>query len=521
MITIRRAVQPGHAARSLAVEFVLLVIIVALWGSEKRGLLALAVFVRQAIVVARIYLNTGSGRRRLQKLLGEPAKLLALSFLSIIVIGTIFLTFPRSTTDKQGAEFTDAVFTATSATCVTGLAVLNTNNDPASNSGLQSFSSFGQLVIIILIQVGGLGIMTLSAAVVMLLGRRLGMRSEAVLRTVMEEDSRRDIERSIRYIFRMTLVAETLGATILFFRFWTHLGDVKTAAYHAIFHSISAYCNAGFALFGNSLVSFQGDTVTLITIMVLITIGGLGPIVVGALCRWENLKRAPSDTWRQLSVHVKLVILVSATLVVGGTVIFYFFESTHSLKELPLFERLTSALFQSVTMRTAGFNTVDLSEMHRVTFIAVIIMMAIGGSSGSTAGGVKTSTIAVVLMGVRAMVQGRDEVEVGGRTIPKGVVYKAISILVIFMTTLVLGFTMLLILEPNHGFEALLFESVSALATVGVSMGITPKLTLGGKWLITFLMFVGRIGPLTMALAVGERSDHVALHYPEGKIMVG
>lgn len=518
---IERAVHPMTVLRRTAVDIVLLVFVGIFLVAGQRGLLSVTVFVRQAIVLVRVYMATEHGARTLLQLLAQPAKLLAVSFIGVIILGTLFLSFPRATADGKGAPLIDAAFTATSATCVTGLAVLNTNDDPASNSALQSFTTFGQVVLFVLIQIGGLGIMTLSAAVVLLLGRRLGMRSQVVMQSVMEEGSRRDLEHSIRYIVTMTFVIELVGAALLFLRFEPALGDARLAASYALFMSVSAYCNAGFSLWSDSLTSFSSDWYVMSVIMALITFGGLGFTVVAALVERDNLRRTPQASWNRWPAHVKIVLSASFVLTVGGAIVFYFFEFGESLTDLSRGDKLMASLFQSVTMRTAGFNTVDLGALSRVTVIIMVLLMFVGGSSGSTAGGVKTSTVAVVGLSVKAMLFGRDDVEAWGRTIPKSIVYKSVSILTIFVVLFVFGLIGLLIVEPNQPFMALLFETMSALATVGVSQGITPELGTGGKLLVIFLMFVGRIGPLTLALAVGERAGRVALRYPEGKIMVG
>jgi len=520
-LLVRRSVQPWERLRSFAADIILLLVVVMLFGSERRSLLALAIFVRQGLFVARVFLSTQRGDRALVNLLARPAKLLANSFLVAIMLGAVFLTFPRATTDGNGAEVIDAVFTATSATCVTGLIVLNTSDDLRRNRNLQSFSMFGQLVILVLIQVGGLGIMTLSAAFVLLLGRRLGMRSQTLMQNVMEEQSRRALEQSIRTIVTMTFVFEAVGALLLFVRFLPELGDAKQALFYSVFHSVSAYCNAGFSLWSDSLTFWRSDSVVMFTIMGLITIGGLGSTVVAALVHRDNLTRSPQATWSRWPVHVKTVLVVSMVLVLFGTVVYYFFEYDKTLAGMSLGDKLTASLFQSVTLRTAGFNTTDLSQVHRVTLIVMVLLMFVGGSSGSTAGGVKTSTVVVVFLSVRSMLLGRDEVEVAGRSIPKAIVYKSIGILVVFVGLMVVFLLGLLIVEPDKSFESLLLETVSALATVGVSQGITPHLSWMGKLLVIFLMFVGRIGPLTLALALGERRQRGAMHYPEGKIMVG
>lgn len=518
-----RGVATGvtDALRRRAVDFGLLALIILIVILRQRQALGLVVFVRQALVAVRVALQTARGRHWASRLLARPAKLIAASFLALIAIGTLFLTFPRATVDGRGATWMDAAFTATSASCVTGLSVMNTRDDAASNPDLPSFSPFGQLVILALIQVGGLGIMTLSAAVVLLMGQRLGAQSQKLLQEVMEETSRIGLEKNIRFIVTMTFVIEGLGATVLFFRFLPEVPDPGTAAVYAIFTSVSAYCNAGFSLWSDSLTAFKSDWVVMGTIMGLVTVGGIGFVVVQGVTRSGLLKRGPWVAWQGFSAQVKMVLSVSVTLTLTGALIFFYFDFHHSLSGLDRGDKLMASLFQSVTFRTAGFNTVDFAQMSRVTLIAVLVLMFIGGSSGSTAGGVKTSTVAVVLLSVRAMLLGRDDVEAAQRTIPKTVVYKSISILVIFVGLFLMGLFALLWTEPDLPFEALVFESMSALATVGVSMGITPDLSPYGKLIVTFLMFVGRIGPLTLALAVGERQHRVALRYPEERIMVG
>ncbi|MCA9523226.1 MAG: hypothetical protein KC609_19755 [Myxococcales bacterium] len=505
--------------RAVAVEWLLFVPIIA--TVTQPVLFGFFVWVRQFLVLVRLLLNTGWGHRLMHRMQTRPTTMLVYSFVLIIGIGTILLTFRSATTDHRGATLVDALFTATSATCVTGLIVLNTNDDAERNPRLQSYSLFGQFVILLLIQVGGLGIMTLSTAVTLLLGNRLKLRSRHAITQVISDDPEEDMERILKYIFKMTFVTEGIGSIILFVKFQAYFHDVNRAAYYAIFHSVSAFCNAGFALFGDSLCHFRGDWTINLTISALITLGGLGFAVVSALFSTDALRR-PRMHWQRVGVHVKLVVSVSAILIALGTVVYFFADYYHSLKGLPLHEKLLASFFQSVTLRTCGFNTVELGGVHRVTLVVMVVLMFIGASPGGTGGGVKTSTLGVVLLSVRAMMIGRDEVELMGRTIPKKVVYKALSILVISFMILNIFMILLLFTQPHLTFLQLLFEAVSALGTVGLSLGITSELTTSGKIIITFLMFVGRIGPLTLALAVGEsRDEFVDYQYPEGKIIVG
>lgn len=513
---LRRSQNRLAVVRSTLFEWVLLIPV--LMVVTQPLLFGFFVWVRQLLVCIKLIFRTAWGRSLIERIQYKPAQMLVASFLVTIAIGTVLLTFPPATTDNRGASLEDALFTATSATCVTGLIVLNTHDDAYGNPKLQSFSLFGQFVILLMIQVGGLGIMTLSTALALLLGRRMRLRSHRMIEEAVGEHD--DIQGIVKYIFKMTFVCEGVGALLLFFPFFHHFGDGQTAAYYAVFHSVSAFCNAGFALFGNSLTLFQDDWLVNLTVMALITLGGLGFTVVAAVFNRDLLQRR-RGFWRRSGIHVKIVILTSLALTIAGTVVIFYADFYHSLDGLRLDTKLLAALFQSVSLRTCGFNTVDIANIHRVTLIVMVVLMFIGASPGGTGGGVKTSTILVVILSVRAMLLGRDEVEMNGRTIPKNVIYKAVSILVIAFIVLNLFFVALLFSEPHLPMEKLLFEAVSALGTVGLSMGITADLTVTGKVIITFLMFVGRIGPLTLALAVGEREEFARYQYPEGKVIVG
>lgn len=522
VVVAYKAVRRWTRFKKLVPDWVILASAVGALMATANGLAVILAFVHQLISLTRWFGMTARGKSAVQHFLTRPAQLLAISFFALIVCGTTFLTFPRATTDGQGASVVNALFTATSATCVTGLAVLNTNDDAARNTQLSSYSTFGQFVIFILIQVGGLGIMTLSAAILLLLGRQLGFRSQAVLQDIMEESSRHDLEHSIRFIVKTTLLLEAAGAAILFVRFRPVLDDSWTTLCYAVFTSVSAYCNAGFSLWSDSLVTFRTDWWVMSTIMVLISCGGLGFTVLAAVGDGALWRRGPINAWRRWPVHVRLVLSVSFWLTTLGTVIFYYFDFHHALDaELSRTDRWLAALFQSVTMRTAGFNTVDLAEISRITMVCMLLLMLVGGSSGSTAGGVKTTTMAVVFLSVRSMIMGREDVEAYKRTVPKAVVYKSLSILVIFLATYLVGLIAMLAAEPELPFESLMFETMSALATVGLSMGITPELSVAGKLVLVVLMFVGRVGPLTLALAVGDRRRRVAMRYPEDRVLVG
>lgn len=502
----------------LALQGVLLIPVVLLW--QRPSAWALWVFLRQAAVLLEMTAHSARYQRYADSLQRRPANILVLSFALIIAAGSVPLTFPRATTDGQGASVVDAVFTATSATCVTGLATLNTVEDRFEDHSRGTFTPFGQFVILLLIQVGGLGIMTLSAATVVLAGRRLTLKSHALMQSLMDETSAAALKRAFRDILGMTLVIEAVGAVILFFRFREVTHDTLQAAWQGAFHSVSAFCNAGFSLYGDSLASFRGDATVNLTHAGLIVLGGLGFTVITALAR--AARRQPGGGgWKKLPLQVRMVTTVTLGLIVAGTILYFFLEYDHSLKGLPLGQKLLASFFQSVTLRTAGFNTVDMSSLSRAMLLVAALFMFVGASPSSTGGGIKTTTLGVLFMSVRASLLGRPTVEVGRRTIPQEVVTRAIAIVSIASAVLVAGLTLLVVTEPTIPLDRLLFEAVSALGTVGLSMNVTPELSTAGRVIIIALMFIGRVGPLTIALAVGQRDQSRAFRYPEARLVVG
>jgi trk system potassium uptake protein TrkH len=520
---LRLASDP-HRLRYLArtaPETILLVLLVFALG--RPGLWAALAFARQAMVVARLATSTERYRRFMESLQARPAQMLALSFMAIIGVGSLLLTFPRATTDGLGAGWVDALFTATSATCVTGLATLNTVADSFADASRQTFSPFGQAVILLLIQVGALGIMTLSAATIILAGRRLSLRSARLMQEILDESSTSALKSAIRSIFVMTFAVELIGAAALYPRFAELTDSSLNAAWLSVFHAISAFCNAGFSLFGDSLASYRGDLWLNTVHAVLIILGGLGFTVITALIAPKTWRHGGAGFWRSLPLQARLVLIMTAILLTAGTISFYFFEFDHSLAGLPVREKLIASAFQSVSFRTAGFNTVDLGSISRPMLLIGCLLMFIGASPGSTAGGVKTTTVAILFMSIRASLMGHAHVEVGRRTIPPAVVTRSVSIVIMAGTVLLLGFTALLLTQPHMPFDALLFETVSALATVGLSMGVTPQLTAVGKLILVCLMFVGRLGPLTVAFAAGNASGQAyrGFRYVEGKVIVG
>lgn len=469
------------------------------------------VVLRQAIIIAQWF--TGSRRFAgfLRQLREEPVRLLALSFLGLIAVGTLLLTFPTATATGRVTNVVDALFTATSATCVTGLIVRDT---PVY------WSRFGQLVILCLLQFGALGIMTFSASLAVVFGRRLGMTERKSVTTMIGEARDRDIARVLRYILLLTLLAESAGALLLFVRFLPDFARPAEAFYCAAFHSVSAFCNAGFSVFSDSLVRYRGDVAVNLTVMSLVVTGGLGFIVVRELLNRGTLRHGPLHSLRRLSVHARLVLWTSGILLVAGTIVFFFAEYNNALAGMPLGTKLLTSAFQAVTPRTAGFNTAPIGMLSPVTLFLWTMLMFIGASPGGTGGGIKTSTVAVLFLAVRNRVLGREDVDYGRRLVPKDIVYRATAIAAVSVGIVTFFFALLLVFE-RAPFQAILFETVSAFGTVGLSTGLTPHLSGPGKVAVTALMYIGRLGPLTLALAMRSRRSRTPIGYPDARVMVG
>ncbi|MBN2538116.1 Trk family potassium uptake protein [candidate division WOR-3 bacterium] len=469
------------------------------------------VILRQAVIVFQWFAGSPRFAGFLRRLRLQPVRLLALSFLGMVVVGTLLLTFPAATAHGRVTGFTDALFTATSATCVTGLIVRDT---PVY------WSRFGQVVILCLLQLGGLGIMTFSSSMAVVFGRRLGMTERKSLSTMIGEARDQDIARMLRYILGFTLLAEAVGALLLFVRFLPDFARPSEALYCAVFHSVSAFCNAGFSVFSDSLVRYRGDLAVNFAVITLVLTGGLGFVVVRELLNRDTLRRGPLSTLRRLSVHARLVLWTSGLLLVGGTVVFFFAEYNGALGGMKLGTKLLASAFQAVTPRTAGFNTADISALRPVTLLLWSVLMFIGASPGGTGGGIKTSTVAVLFLAVRNRVLGREDVDVGRRLVMKDIVYRATSIAAVSAGIVTFFFAVLLVTEQAP-FQAILFETVSAFGTVGLSTGLTPGLSGPGKIAVTALMYIGRLGPLTLALAMRTRQGKLPVAYPEARVMVG
>lgn len=430
----------------------------------------------------------------------KSTHLMIFSFLCVIGIGTFLLRLPQATASGENLNFIDALFTATSATCVTGLIVRDTGT---------YFSLFGQLVILALIQAGGLGIMTFSVTLALAMGRGMGKRHQFVMRDILDYDSLAGISELAKFIFKMTLFFELIGGTLLFFSWSFASGYSVTVLYQAFFHAVSGFCNAGFSLFSNSLQGFRADPATNVIMASLIIIGGLGFIVVYDLCH------------RRFKSQSKMVLVITLALLAAGTAFIYLTEQNNALAGLPLGEKLLASFFQSVTARTAGFNTIPTSGLRSASLFFIVILMFIGASSGGTGGGIKTNTLGIVIKMVMSAIRNRPRVELFRRTIPFNVIRKAVAILMIGIFVLSGFFISLLLTQENGSFRDILFEATSAFGTVGLSTGMTAELNLAGRALVVALMFIGRLGPLTIALALTRKRPEVNYEYAEERVMVG
>lgn len=434
----------------------------------------------------------------------HPALLTCASFAGLILLGTLLLSFPASAAPGARIDPLDALFTATSAACVTGLVVLDTPT---------AFSGWGHAALLLLIQAGGLNIMVLSTFAALALGRRLGLRGELALGQVLDLPVHRTATQLAVFIVVSTLAIEAVGAVLLGLWFAADGAPGLEAAWLGLFHAVSAFCNAGFALRSDSLVGLQRDPFALGVVGALVVLGGLGFSVMATA--WLRLRgeRVPP------SLQVRLVLAVSTGLLALGAGAFALLEWDASLAGLGPLDKLTNALFQSAVARTAGFNSVDLGALERSTLLVVCALMLIGASPGSTGGGIKTTTFAVLVGTVLSAVRGGAPIVLFGRTIPVALAYRSAAV---FLATAAVGFAGLLALLVTQPlpFEQLLFEVCSALGTVGLSVGATGALDAPGKLVVIALMFAGRVGPLTLVLLLG-RPAQARVGYPDARLMIG
>ncbi|MBN1276994.1 MAG: ATPase [Deltaproteobacteria bacterium] len=453
-------------------------------------------------------------RKRILKL--HPATLILLSFLLVIIIGTLLLKLPVST---RGGHITwiDALFTSTSAVCVTGLIVVDTGS---------FFTLFGQSVILILIQIGGLGVMTISVAMFRWIGKSISFRHRMVMQDVFAHTPREDILGLVKSTIFFTLGAEILG-TIFLSIYWGQRLPFLNAVYTALFHSISAFCNAGFSLFSDSMSKY-GSSIFLNTVMcLLIVIGGIGFPVLYDVQSWFKIQK---NKRLRLSVQTKTVLVTTILLIAGGAIMFAFLEH-HTLDEsASLSHRILISIFQSITCRTAGFNTVDIGSLRDVTLFLMIFLMFIGASPGSCGGGVKTTTLALISAFTLSKIRGKKRVNIFKKSIPVEAVNRSISlILVSFCVIGIILFMLLMDESPGphnisdnpRSFLAYFFETVSAFGTVGLSMGVTPELSTWSKLWLNITMIIGRVGVLTFSYIIVSNRSANGIEYSEENLMIG
>ena len=443
--------------------------------------------------------NLFRGRRRL-----TSAQIIMFGFLGAILVGALLLSLPFATTSGHRAPFQDALFTATSAVCVTGLIVRDTAT---------YWSSFGQGVILLLIQVGGMGVITVAAAIAMISGRKIGLMQRSTMQEAISAPQVGGIVRLTGFILKATFGIELLGAALLAPVFCRDFGPLR-GLWMAVFHSVSAFCNAGFDLMGvrspySSLTSYEAQPVVNLVVVALIVIGGLGFLT------WDDIR---SNGWhfRRYRMQSKVILTVTAALVVLPAVYFFFLE----FEDLPLKERIFCSLFQSVTPRTAGFNTADLTALSETGQWVLTALMLTGGSPGSTAGGMKTTTLAVLLLCAFSVFRRKSSPNVFGRRISDETVKNAATIFILYITLFLLG-GMIISRVEGLPMGACLFETASAIGTVGLTLGLTP--TLGGvsRLILMGLMFFGRVGGLTLIFAAVSGSGQQVSRLPQEKITVG
>lgn len=453
-----------------------------------------------------------------------PAHIITFSFLAIILIGATLLVLPISSQDGQSIGALNALFTATSAVCVTGLVVVNT---------LTHWTIFGKIVILILIQVGALGFMSLFTLVLIVLGRKITLRERILIQESFNLSTFKGIVKFLKTIIAGTFIIESIGAVILSIKFIPVYGFLN-GIFKGIFHSISAFCNAGFDILGPvSLMDYSSDYTVNITIMILVIIGGLGFSVWLDLAQYlkHKIKVLKDEKVSRLNMtlHTKLTLVITLVLIVSGAIGIFVLEYTNkdTLQGLRFDHKILSSLFQSITLRTAGFDAIGQGALNDGSKFFSILLMAIGGSPGGTAGGIKTVTVGALVLAVLAVIKGKDQITAFKKHISFNTVQKALAVILMMLSLIFVATIVLCMTEKNtlqdFSFIDILFEVTSALATVGLSTGVTDNLSAVGRIIIIICMFVGRLGPITVALALSfkKRSKVNSIHYPEEKILVG
>lgn len=436
-----------------------------------------------------------------------PPKILSLGFVVLIASGTVLLSLPAASTGGR-ISFIDALFMATSATCVTGLAVVDTGTQ---------LTVFGQIVLLILFQFGGLGFVTMATLITLVLNKRISLKERLLLQESMNQNSIQGIVKLIRRVLIYSLIIQLSGAILLAVRFMLDMPFGK-ALYYGLFHSISIFNNAGFDLFGDVHGPFSGltryveDPIVNITSMLLIFLGGIGFIVLSDVIDFPKRRR--------LTLHSKVVLATSAILIVLGAAVFFWLELNSTLKPLHAGGKVMASFLQAITPRSGGVTTIEIPLLRESTQFLMILLMFIGAAPGSTGGGIKITTFAILVSTAYARLRGKEDIVMFRHRIAKENVYRAITMTLLSLMLVVLA-TMLLSVTESADFLTVLFEAVSAFGTSGITMGLTTELTTIGKVLVILLMFVGRTGPLTLAYALKPKNSKELYRYPEGNITIG
>lgn len=455
-------------------------------------------------------------RRHRRKKEFTTTRIIALGFLGTIVIGTLLLMLPVSAASGEMTNFIDSLFTATTSVCVTGLVTVPT---------YAHWSVFGQVVIALLAQVGGLGVITFTMLFLMALGKRIGLKQRLLIQDAYNLDTIQGMVILIKKILKGTLIVEGAGALLYMTVFIPEFGWI--GIWKSVFNAISAFCNAGMDVLGpDSLAPYVANPIVNITTMLLIILGGIGfPVwwsVLDMLCRRRRKHRTLFTGAHHLPLHTKMVLFMTLSLIVGGALLIFLLEynNPETLGNLPWWQKIQAALFQSVTTRTAGFLTISQAGLRKATAMICCLLMFIGGSPSGTAGGVKTTTVAILVLTVISIIKGRNDTEMFGRKINGDLVRRALSIFMVSFGVMLLAVVALAIVQPGE-FMDCLFEVISAIATVGLTRDFTTELTVAGRIIIIVTMYIGRIGPISLALFFNSRRFVNLKTYPEEKVGVG
>jgi len=441
---------------------------------------------------------------------GSPALATLSSFSMVIIFGAMLLTLPVCTVSIEKVSFIDSLFIATSATCVTGLSTVDIGS---------YYTRFGQLIVLLLIQTGGIGIITMAISLPIIMGSQTTFSSVMTIKDITGVRTVREVLGVIRAVVFSTLLVELVGAVLLYFSD-SSIESIPLRIFSSIFHSVSAFCNAGFSIFPDNLLAYSNNFSYISVIMLLVVLGGLGFPVMASLFYWLK-DRVVAKRHSSFSFHSKIVLSTTLLLIVSGMLMFLILEWNNTLGGLDFSEKLVNSLFLSITPRTAGFNTTDISSMTKPAIIITIILMFIGASPSSTGGGIKTTTFATMLFSLKALIRNREEVEAFRRTIPINSIYKALNVAFISIIIISVSIFTLSITEKDKELINIIFEVFSAFGTVGLSLGLTPHLSVAGKIIIILTMLVGRVGPLTIAIIFAKKKISGAYKYPEDHIIIG